>query len=286
MITKDNFLKEKNVKKIATNLLLRDGIWFSKKKDPVSYPKEGNNLYANIEETSFWFRHRNDCIIETVKNFPPPGPIFDIGGGNGFVTLYLQKAGFSAVLIDSNEAGIFNAQKRGIHNLICSRFEDIGFKKKSLHAVGLFDVLEHIKDEYSFLLHLKDILNQDGKIYITVPTYHFLWSCEDIFAGHYRRYTLHQLITLLRKTGYEIEYATYMFSLLPIPIFLYRVLPYKLFNYKRNISLEEYKQEHNPSLAHALLHRLWNREKEIVKKKKKILFGSSCLVVAKRSPKS
>ncbi|MEK6867439.1 MAG: hypothetical protein AABX98_01315, partial [Nanoarchaeota archaeon] len=83
-----------------------------------------------------------------------------------------------------------------------------------------------------------------------------------------------------------IEYATYMFSLLPIPIFLYRVLPYKLFNYKRNISLEEYKQEHNPSLAHALLHRLWNREKEIVKKKKKILFGSSCLVVAKRSPKS
>ena len=36
----------------------------------------------------FWFRHRNDCIRELVRNFQPKGkvPIFDVGGGNGFLT--------------------------------------------------------------------------------------------------------------------------------------------------------------------------------------------------------
>jgi hypothetical protein len=40
------------------------------------------------EHRSFWFRHRNDCIRELVRNFQPKGkvPIFDVGGGNGFLT--------------------------------------------------------------------------------------------------------------------------------------------------------------------------------------------------------
>jgi hypothetical protein len=29
-----------------------------------------------------------------------------------------------------------------------------------------------------------------GKIYITVPSYNFLWSLKDIYSGHFRRYTI------------------------------------------------------------------------------------------------
>ena len=55
MSVKKNILKEKDINKIATNLILKDGIWFSKKNGEVSYPQKGNALYANIEEASFWF---------------------------------------------------------------------------------------------------------------------------------------------------------------------------------------------------------------------------------------
>jgi hypothetical protein len=52
------------------------------------YPDEGNEACFQIEDQSFWFRHRNDCIRELAQNLPPKwkGPIFDGGGGNGFLT--------------------------------------------------------------------------------------------------------------------------------------------------------------------------------------------------------
>jgi hypothetical protein len=44
----------------------------------VSYLGEGNEACFEVEDQSFWFRHRNDCIRELVRSFLPRGrgPIF------------------------------------------------------------------------------------------------------------------------------------------------------------------------------------------------------------------
>ena len=65
-----------------------DGIYYSAASEAISYPEEGNEACFEIEDQSFWFQHRNDCIRELVRNFPPrgSGPIIDVGGGNGFLT--------------------------------------------------------------------------------------------------------------------------------------------------------------------------------------------------------
>jgi len=44
------------------------GIHYADHFSNVSYPKDGNELCFDIEDKSFWFRHRNDCIIEMIKN--------------------------------------------------------------------------------------------------------------------------------------------------------------------------------------------------------------------------
>ena len=75
------------------NLELRNGIWFSENSASLSYPDIGYDICFEIEENSFWFAHRNKCIIETVKNFSPGGTVFDVGGGNGYVACGLEKAG-------------------------------------------------------------------------------------------------------------------------------------------------------------------------------------------------
>src|SRR5438046_2339206 len=76
------------------------GVWVATAHGDVSYPDEGNAACAAIEDTSFWFRHRNRVIAAAVRRFPPlAGPIFDIGGGNGYVSLGLQRAGYSTVLV-------------------------------------------------------------------------------------------------------------------------------------------------------------------------------------------
>jgi hypothetical protein len=51
-----------------------------------------------VEDSSYWFGHRNARIVELVRQFPPNGLIFDIGGGNGFVAKGLEEAGFATVV--------------------------------------------------------------------------------------------------------------------------------------------------------------------------------------------
>ena len=60
---------ENFINSISENLILKDGIWFSKDKGIVSYPKDGNDLCFQLEENSFWFHHRNNCIISVVNRF-------------------------------------------------------------------------------------------------------------------------------------------------------------------------------------------------------------------------
>jgi hypothetical protein len=63
-------------------VLNENGIWTALGNEKVSYPEEGNDACFEVEDQSFWFRHRNACIVEMVRNFPPEGrgPIFDVGG--------------------------------------------------------------------------------------------------------------------------------------------------------------------------------------------------------------
>ena len=73
---------------------LENGYWAHLKQDEtISYPDEGLNILADIEARSFWFNHRNAVISAVVRQYPPSGPIIDIGGGNGFVSQGLIQSG-------------------------------------------------------------------------------------------------------------------------------------------------------------------------------------------------
>src|SRR6478672_10328186 len=99
----------------ASNLhLTPEGWWASPTVSDISYPEEGNSVYFDVEDASFWFQHRNRCIVEALKLFPPAGAFFDVGGGNGCVARAIQDAGFEVVLVEPGIWGVRNAVKRGI----------------------------------------------------------------------------------------------------------------------------------------------------------------------------
>ena len=41
-------------------------------------------------------------------------PLFDIGGGNGFVANYLSKKGFETILVEPGIDGCINGRERGL----------------------------------------------------------------------------------------------------------------------------------------------------------------------------
>lgn len=275
-----------NIKTIVANEFFnKNGVWYSKNKSTVHYPEKGSELCIEIEDKSFWFKHRNNCIISVVKSFSKKKDIFlDIGGGNGFVSYKLQEHGYKPILIEPSISGVTNSKKRSINNVICSSFENIHFDKNSIDAIGLFDVIEHIEKDHLFLNKINLILKKNGKIYITVPAHQFLFSKEDSFAGHQRRYSLNSLKQVLDKSKFKVIYSTYYFSIFIIPILISRKIFY--FFKKNNFdNFYEIINEHKQTsfLLNLIFKLLFKWELKRINELKKIPFGSSCLIVAEKN---
>jgi SAM-dependent methyltransferase len=278
-----------NIQTISTGLkLAADGIWYSEETETVSYPPDGNDICFSVEDNSFWFGHRNNCINTVVKFYPPKSneTIFDIGGGNGFVARGLIGEGYDVVLVEPGIMGCHHAKQRGVENVICATTTSARFKQHSLPAVGLFDIVEHIHDDFAFLQSMSNLLKKGGYLYITVPAYSFLWSDEDDFAGHCKRYTLEGISDVLKSAGFSIEFSSYIFRFLPLPVFLLRTLPYKLriSNKTRNIGNTNTVPRHHlvkRGLSSRVLDFLCQQEINSLDNKKSMKFGGSCLIVAK-----
>jgi len=211
----------------SNSLLWQDGLWRSATVSPVSYPDVANEVCFQVEDGSYWFRHRMDCLLATFGHFPPAGTIYDIGGGNGFVALALQTAGREVALLEPG-SGARNALRRGVRHVIQATLEDACFRGHSLPAAGAFDVIEHIADDAAFLRNIREQLIPGGRFYCTVPAAASLWSEADLQAGHYRRYSRRTLGATLAQAGFTVEFASYFFAWLTLPIAVLRALPSRL----------------------------------------------------------
>ena len=259
-----------------------DGIWRARQRSGIDYPDGANGFCYQMEEHSFWFNHRNRCIVEAVRNYPPSGPIADIGAGNGYVALALQRAGFEVLVMEPGLAGARNAQSRGLDPVVCATLEDADLRPHSLAAAAVFDVIEHFADEVAFLQLLHRSLRPNGRLYLTVPAYLALWSNEDDVAGHHHRYTLGRLRTRLARAGFVVEYATYFFGPLPLPVYIFRTLPSRL-GRRPPPNRAQAAAELNPSSGVALrtISSLLHVEAALIKRRLRIPTGTSCLVTAR-----
>jgi 2-polyprenyl-3-methyl-5-hydroxy-6-metoxy-1,4-benzoquinol methylase len=271
-----------NISEIAQNVRYQDGVWVSKTHVQIAYPAEANRVYSEIEENSFWFNHRNKMILRAVQCFSKsPKQFVDIGGGNGFTAAFLTKNGYETILVEPGEYGILIAKQRAVSHLINSSLQDASFLKQVLPNVGLFDVLEHIKDDLDFLRQVESVLTNDGTVFITVPAFNYLWSQNDVNAQHYRRYTMATFTKLAEAAGFRIIYATYFFRFLPFGIFLFRSLPYRLgIRFKSLYSKAN--KEHKNGFASKVMNFLANSELNAIANKRKLNFGSSCLFVLQK----
>jgi SAM-dependent methyltransferase len=251
----------------------------------VSYPDDGNSVCFEMEDMSFWYQHRNECLVAAMKANDFPKEFLDIGGGNGITALAMQNAGYEVTLVEPYPSGIENAKKRGIRSTIQSTLEEyVAQEIGTAPAAGFFDVMEHIEDDRTFLENINRLLTPDGRIMLTVPAFQRLWSENDVQLGHFRRYTLGQLSALLEEAGFRVTYATYFFSLVWAPMWLARVLPEK-FGIKTDNTPGKKRNEHmagRPVTAR-LLMRVLGWEVNAISSKTKIPFGTSCLIVAQKT---
>jgi SAM-dependent methyltransferase len=264
----------------------RHGIWYGAAEAGIRYPDDGHDRCAAVEAGSFWFQHRNACIVAMARAFPPAegGAIVDVGRGNGVVALALQQAGFPVVLVEPGSAGAHHARRRGVRQVVCATTGSAGFLPRTLPAVGLFDVVEHIEDEVAFLQGIRRLTEPGGRLYLTVPAWPWLWSREDDDAGHVRRHTPASIRAAVQAAGFQVDFATCIFRPLPWPILVRRVLPFRLGLTRTRADAGQVARDHavDGGLAARVLGWLLHAELGRLAALRPMRFGGSCLVVATR----
>lgn len=191
------------------------------KKD---YPKEAFEALFKIEDKHFWFAAREEVIkivLNTHVQEKKGQSFLEIGCGTGIVLMLLEKLGFSVTGLDIHQEGLRIARKRTKARLIRSDLFKLTTKEK-YQNIGLFDVIEHIENDERFLRACRNILVDNGKVFITVPADTRLWSRMDEASGHKRRYSKQELISVLQESGFTVEYISYFNALLYVPLFLFR----------------------------------------------------------------
>jgi SAM-dependent methyltransferase len=258
------------------------GIWRARQSSPVSYPNDGNASCFRVEDGSFWFRHRNQCIATAVRRWTPSGFILDVGGGNGYVAGGLIEAGHATVLLEPGDEGARNARVvRQIPDVICATLHEAAFKAGTVPAVGLFDVLEHIEDDAGFIGELRRLLAPGGFVYVTVPSHEWLWSTADVDAGHFRRYTCASLVSRFAAAGFDVLFSTYFFEALVLPLFLLRTVPYRL-GFRGHLA-DEAEHATGRGWLSAVLQSMLAREVVAIGNRRSLATGTSCLLVARKA---
>lgn len=248
------------------------------------FPEEGHHQLFQIEDASYWFCHRNKVIEWVMKKCPFSGPLFDVGGGNGYQAKMLQEIYPNVSLVEPGKVGCDNARFRGVKKILLSTLEDLHLSTGSIGAISLFDVIEHLDEPSLLLKETHRVLVPSGLVYITVPAYQFLWGYEDTDGLHRRRYTITMLQSLLDSCGFDMVYSSGFFRFLLLPIFFLRAIPYQLGLRREGGQKAKFDQTtHVPNtLSRRILQKLMDAEMNGFNKKERYGWGASLICVGRK----
>ncbi len=153
------------------------------------------------------FLLRKNMIEKIIKHENLKGKkCLEIGYGSGEMLRYFSKKGAIMYGYDFSEEAYLMATERtkDLKNI---------YLLKSINELNLikfdyifsFEVLEHIKDDNASIFYWTKILNDNGKILISVPSKSLKFNKLDQHVGHYRKYNSSDIKQIFENNNMEIK---------------------------------------------------------------------------------
>jgi len=237
---------------------------------------------AQLEASNFWFRARNQIIVDALRrHLPGLGSFLEIGCGTGFVLSGIRAA-FPAADLTGTEVfteGLAHAAPRlpGVR-LVQMDARDIP-AAGSFDAIGAFDVVEHIEDDRLVLAEAHRALAPGGLLVLTVPQHAWLWSEQDDIAHHVRRYSRADLLDKTRAAGFEIVQASSFVTLL-LPLMMLS----RLRKLDPGAASDPYRELRIAPWMNRLLFLGMQVDRAALRLRLPLPMGGSLLLVARKSP--
>ncbi len=235
---------------------------------------------AKLEPEHFWFVGRNHLIVWALaKYFAAAKSFLEIGCGTGYVLSGVAQA-FPQLRLTGSEyfsEGLPFADARVPNaELLQADARNLPFREE-FDVIGAFDVLEHIPEDDTVLRCLHRAVRPGGGILLTVPQHRWLWSSQDDYACHVRRYASSELVNKVATAGFQVEMTTSFVSLL---------LPVLWLSRSRQVGRTG---QHDP-MAELRMRGFSNRicammmfvERGLIKMGLRMAFGGSLLVVGRK----
>lgn len=172
--------------------------------DRLFDPRRSSQSGSLVHREYWWYRARRR-LLQTVAEhrIPPGGRILEVGSADGPSVGWMTNLG-DYIPTDVDPRGLAPGG-------VCATATRLPLRDEAVNVVAAFDVIEHIPDEDAVLRELHRVLVPGGLLLVSVPAYNWAWSEADVAAGHHRRYTRGRLVAALRRHGFDVERATYIF---------------------------------------------------------------------------
>ena len=135
----------------------------------------------------------------------PEDRIVDIGAGIGTIAKTLAAEGYRVQCVEPDPRQAASIAEAGI--TVTADIDSI--EDATVDVILSFNVLEHIEDDHGALRLWTQKLRSGGRMLVYVPAFQILFSSMDRKVGHFRRYTLGQLVLAARAAGLVVESARY-----------------------------------------------------------------------------
>ena len=176
------------------------------------------------EKEHWWFKARREILGAYLDNLKLRENIniLEIGCGTGGNIKMLQQYG-NVKAIEMDDFAIEYAKTTGAE--IRQGFLPTNFPyEEKYDLICMFDVLEHIEEDKETLKVVKNHLNPNGQLLITVPACQWLYSTHDKLLHHKRRYSKKQLSELASDNNFTIKKLSFFNTLLFPLVIIARIL--------------------------------------------------------------
>ncbi len=159
----------------------------------------------------FWVRRRFQVLQRLCgSRISNAKEMAEIGCGHGLLQRQIEIAyGRRVTGFDLNDYALRRNVSRQSPVCCYNIFQMEPCLHKKFDLIFLFDVLEHISDEGSFLEATLFHLASNGMLVINVPAGQWAYSAYDVAAGHVRRYVAATLRKVARRNGLAIQNWTF-----------------------------------------------------------------------------
>lgn len=135
--------------------------------------------------------------------------VLDIGCGDAVLFSFLSE--FGTVEGIEPDPSVVSPDSEWRHCIELRAFDESFLPGRRYDLILMLDVLEHFEDPGRALRHAATLLNEKGRILLTVPAFRLLWTHHDVLNRHFHRFTKTQLRGVVLSAGLDVFESWYLF---------------------------------------------------------------------------